>query len=170
MWRAASVVVVSSRCAHRCAAQQPASISRGTAAAADNFYISTSSSSHLRTLSSQRNRAADYLCVHVFVSVKLGTEEDFLEASLENARASSLEEGISRFDVIQQEDDPTKFVLVEVYKNEDAPSAHKGTNHYAQWRKRVEHMMAEPRKAIKYKNLFPATCDGWDYGAAANLE
>ncbi len=93
-----------------------------------------------------------------------------MQASLENARASSQEEGISRFDVIQQEDDPTQFVLVEVYKNADAPAAHKGTNHYAQWRKTVEHMMAEPRKAIKYKNLFPATCDGWDYCADAELE
>eukprot|EP00985_Skeletonema_marinoi_P032940 scaffold40046_cov161-Skeletonema_marinoi.AAC.2 len=171
MWRAASAL--SSRCAHRCAAQPiifannvgPSISRRGTNAAA----AAKHTSSHLRTFSSQSNQA-DYLCVHVFVSVKPGTEEDFMLASLENARASSLEEGIARFDVIQQEDDPSKFVLVEVYKNADAPAAHKGTNHYAQWRKTVEHMMAEPRKAIKYKNLFPATCDGWDYGADANLE
>ncbi len=155
MWRAASTL--SSRCAHR-AAQRPLITN---AAAAANY-----TSTNMRTFASQ----ADYLCVHVFVSVKPGTEEDFKQASLENARESSKEEGISRFDVIQQEDDATKFVLVEVYKNADAPAAHKGTNHYAQWRKTVEHMMAEPRKAIKYKNLFPATCDGWDYGADAELE
>lgn len=119
----------------------------------------------LRTFSSQdSNNEADYLCVHVFVSVKPGTEKEFLQASLENARASSQEDGIARFDVIQQIEDETKFMLIEVYKNEDAPAAHKGTNHYAEWRKRVEHMMAEPRKAIKYRNLFPATSAGWDYG------
>mmetsp|Transcript_11857 Transcript_11857/g.18214 ORF Transcript_11857/g.18214 Transcript_11857/m.18214 type:complete len:159 (+) Transcript_11857:46-522(+) len=158
MWRAASMI--SSRCAHR-VAQRPFVSRRDANAAANSTF------SHLlRTFSSQ----ADYLCVHVFVSVKPGTEEDFMQASLENARASSQEEGISRFDVIQQADDPTQFVLVEVYKNADAPAAHKGTNHYAQWRKTVEHMMAEPRKAIKYKNLFPATCDGWDYSADAELE
>ena len=117
-----------------------------------------------------RNNQADYLCIHVFVSVIPGKETDFLRASLENARASSKEEGIARFDVIQQEDDPTKFVLVEVYKNKDAPAAHKGTNHYAEWRKKVEHMMDEPRKAIRYKNMFPATSDGWDYGDDTILE
>eukprot|EP00986_Skeletonema_menzelii_P004251 scaffold1446_cov145-Skeletonema_menzelii.AAC.20 len=152
MWRAAL-----SRCAHRTVG--PSMSTSGPIYA----------SSHLRTFSSQNNQA-DYLCVHVFVSVKPGTEEDFKQASLANARASSLEEGIARFDVIQQEDDPKQFVLVEVYKNADAPAAHKGTNHYAEWRKRVEHMMAKPRHAIKYKNLFPATSDGWDYGADAKLE
>jgi len=119
---------------------------------------------------SSQDSPANYQCVHVFVSVKPGTESDFLKASLDNARASSLEPGIARFDVIQQEDDPTKFVLVEVYKNLDAPAAHKGTNHYLTWRKTVEHMMAEPRKAIKYKNFFPATAGGWDYGDGVPLE
>ena len=119
---------------------------------------------------SSRNFSANYSCVHVFVSVKPGTEDDFLQASLINARASSKEPGISRFDVIRQEDDATKFVLVEVYKNDDAPAAHKNTNHYAEWRKTVEHMMSEPRKAIKYKNVFPATQIGWDYGEDVPLE
>lgn len=120
-------------------------------------------SSSWRTFSSQGSSPASYQCVHVFVSVKPGTEDQFLAASLTNARESSLEQGIARFDVIQQEDDPTKFVLVEVYKNSEAPAAHKNTNHYLTWRKTVEHMMAEPRKAIKYKNLYPTTSGGWDY-------
>ena len=106
----------------------------------------------------------DYLAVHVFVSVKPGTEDAFKEASLANARASAKEEGISRFDIIQQIDDPTKFVLVEVYKDGDAPSKHKESAHYNTWREAVADMMAEPRSAIKYKNLFPATGEGWDYG------
>jgi autoinducer 2-degrading protein len=113
---------------------------------------------------------ANYLCVHVFVSVKPGFENEFLQASLANARASSLEPGIARFDVIQQQDDPTKFVLVEVYKDADAPAAHKETGHYLAWRDAVKDMMAEPRSAIKYNNLFPATSVGWDYGNGASLE
>ena len=119
-----------------------------------------------RTFSS----STKYLCVHVFVSVKPGCEDDFLTASLANARASSQEPGIARFDVIQQDDDPTKFVLIEVYKNNDASSAHKETKHYLSWRTTVENMMAEPRKAIKYKNIFPVTADGWDYGDGVKLE
>ena len=111
-----------------------------------------------------------YLCVHVFVSVKPGSENDFLAATLANARASSKEPGIARFDVIQQEDDPTKFVLVEVYKSADAPAAHRETEHYLTWRKTVEDMMAEPRKAIKFRNLFPHTAGGWDYGDGICLE
>ncbi|KAL3771071.1 hypothetical protein ACHAWU_006448 [Discostella pseudostelligera] len=125
----------------------------------------------IRNFSSQDNtQPASYQCVHVFISVKPGTEQEFLTASLANARASSQEPGIARFDVLQQDDDPTKFVLVEVYKTSDAPAAHKSTNHYLTWRDAVEHMMAEPRRAIKYKNQFPATVGGWDYGEGISLE
>lgn len=108
--------------------------------------------------------------VHVFVTCKPGTEEEFQTASLANARASSLEPGIARFDVIQQIDDPCKFVLVEVYKNEDAPAAHKETQHYLDWRDEVADMMAEPRSAIKFRNLFPVNGAGWDYGVGVDLE
>jgi quinol monooxygenase YgiN len=102
--------------------------------------------------------------------VKSGTEDAFKAASLANARESALEPGIARFDVIQQVDDPTKFVLVEVYKNEDAPLAHKETQHYNTWRETVADMMAEPRSAVKYKNLFPSTSYGWDYSKDSKLE
>ncbi len=119
---------------------------------------------------SSEGALANYQCVHVFVTVKPGCEGGFLSASLANARASSREPGIARFDVIQQEDDSKKFVLVEVYKNDRAPAAHKHTDHYLAWRAAVEDMMAEPRKAIKYKNLFPVTVGGWDYGDGVSLE
>ena len=98
------------------------------------------------------------------MTCKPGTEEQFKAASLANARASSKEEGIARFDVIQQIDDPCKFVLVEVYKNEEAPALHKETDHYKTWRETVADMMAVPRTNAKYKNLFPSTMTGWDYG------
>jgi len=108
--------------------------------------------------------------VHVFVTCKPGTEDAFKNASLANARASSNEPGIARFDVIQQMDDACKFVLVEVYKNGDAPAAHKETEHYNTWRETVAEMMAEPRSAIKYNNIFPGTADGWDYSDGPDLE
>ena len=79
----------------------------------------------------------------------------FKQASLENASNSVQEAGIARFDVIQQTDDPTRFILVEVYKSAEAPAAHKATSHYARWRDTVAEMMAEPRQGIKYTNLFP---------------
>ena len=91
--------------------------------------------------------------VHTHVKPKF--VEAFKQATLENASNSVQEAGIARFDVIQQEDDPTRFILVEVYKTAEAPAAHKATVHYARWRDTVAEMMAEPRQGIKYTNLFP---------------
>lgn len=98
--------------------------------------------------------------VHVFVHVKKEHVEAFKQASLENARESVKEAGIARFDVIQQQDDPTRFVLVEVYRTPDDPARHKETAHYAKWRDTVADMMAEPRSSIKYNNVFPDEA-GW---------
>ena len=93
--------------------------------------------------------------VHVHVKVKPDFVEDFKQATIENASKSIKEPGVARFDVIQQTDDLTKFVLVEVYKTADAPAAHKETVHYKRWRDAVMSMMAEPRQGIKYVNIFP---------------
>lgn len=101
------------------------------------------------------------LIVHVFVHVKPDCVAAFQAASLDNARHSIQEPGIARFDVIQQSDDPTRFVLVEVYRDADAPARHKETAHYARWRDAVAEMMAEPRASVKYVNRFPAD-SGWD--------
>ena len=91
--------------------------------------------------------------VHTHVKPKF--VEAFKQATLENASNSVQEAGIARFDVIQQEDDPTRFILVEGYKTAEAPAAHKATAHYARWRDTVAEMMAEPRQGVKYTNLFP---------------
>ena len=99
--------------------------------------------------------------VHVFVHVKPQNIEDFKAASLQNACESVKEPGVARFDVIQQKDDPTRFVLVEVYRTSDDPARHKETAHYQKWRDTVADMMAEPRSAIKYTNIFPDE-QGWD--------
>lgn len=98
---------------------------------------------------------------HVFVHVKEDQIEAFKAASIANARNSIKEPGVARFDVIQQQDDPTRFVLVEVYRTADDPAKHKETAHYAAWRDAVADMMAEPRTSIKYDNVFPDE-DGWE--------
>jgi autoinducer 2-degrading protein len=100
------------------------------------------------------------LIVHVHVRVKPEFIEAFREATLENARNSVREPGIARFDVLQREDDPTRFLLVEVYRNEQAPAAHKETAHYQTWRDAVAPMMAEPRSSVKYANIYPENT-GW---------
>ena len=100
------------------------------------------------------------LIVLVHVHVKPESVEAFVDASLENARNSIQEPGIARFDVIQQNDDPTRFILVEVYRTQDDPAKHKETAHYAKWRDTVAEMMAEPRSSVKYSNVFPGD-EGW---------
>ena len=101
------------------------------------------------------------LIVHVHVHVKPDRVEAFRAATLDNARSSVQEPGVARFDVIQQQEDPTRFVLVEVYRTTTDPARHKETAHYQRWRGAVADMMAEPRTGIKYTNVFPSE-QGWD--------
>lgn len=100
------------------------------------------------------------LVIHVHVHVKPDAVEAFKSATLANARASIQERGIARFDVIQQSDDPTRFVLVEVYRSVEATTAHKEAVHYATWRDAVAPLMAEPRRSVKFANVFPDDA-GW---------
>jgi autoinducer 2-degrading protein len=95
------------------------------------------------------------IVVHVHVHVKPEFVDRFRAASVQNARNSVQEPGIARFDVIQQGDDPTRFVLVEVYRTAEDPGRHKETSHYQVWRDTVAEMMAEPRTSVRYANAYP---------------
>ena len=101
------------------------------------------------------------LVVHVHARVRPERVEDFLAATLVNARASLAEPGVLRFDVIQDRPDRAHVVLVEVYRDADAPAAHKLTPHYAAWRDAVAEMMAEPRVSTSFDAVFPAGSEGW---------
>ena len=100
------------------------------------------------------------LIVQVHVHVKPEFIEAFRTATIDNARHSVQESGIARFDVLQQQDDPSRFLLVEVYRTMEATAAHKETEHYKRWRDTVAEMMAEPRSSVKYSNVCPAD-EGW---------
>ena len=102
------------------------------------------------------------LIVHVHVRVRPDAVAAFEAATRENARHSTQEPGVVRFDVLQQEDDPTAFLLVEIYRTPDDPAQHKETAHYAAWRDAVAAMMAEPRRSVKYRALVP-DASGWEY-------
>ncbi|MBZ5724059.1 MAG: antibiotic biosynthesis monooxygenase [Acidobacteriia bacterium] len=103
------------------------------------------------------------LIVHVHIHVKPEQIDAFQKAAIENARHSVKEPGVARFDVIQQADDPTRFLLLEVYRNLEATVKHKETAHYQAWAAQVTDMLAEPRTRVTYHNVFPADY-GW-YGA-----
>ncbi len=104
------------------------------------------------------------LIVHVFVHVKPDKVEAFKTVTTENAHNSIIEPGIARFDVIQQQDDPTRFILVEIYRTAEDPGRHKETAHYKKWRDTVADMMAESRTSVKYTNVYPDdTGWGWSH-------
>lgn len=91
----------------------------------------------------------------IYCHIKPEFIEAFKEATVENARNSIQEAGIACFDVIQQADDPTRFVLYEAYRSEDAPAKHRETAHYLKWRDTTIDMMAEPRVPVRYSNIYP---------------
>jgi autoinducer 2-degrading protein len=97
--------------------------------------------------------------VHVFIHVKPECIEDFKAATLANVQESLREDGIARFDFVEQLDDPNRFVLVEAYRQPEDAVKHKKTAHYAVWRDTVEPMMAEPRSSVKYSNIAPENPD-----------
>jgi quinol monooxygenase YgiN len=98
----------------------------------------------------------DVMLVYVVeVHVLADSVEEFKEAILENARNSLQESGVVRFDVLQMDDDPSRFLLIEVYRDADGPARHKETAHYLAWKQKAEAWMAEPRKGIRFHNLFP---------------
>lgn len=98
--------------------------------------------------------------VHVFVHVKADAIDGFKRATIANATESLKEPGVARFDVVQRQDDPARFVLVEVYRTAADPARHKETPHYRTWRDTVAEMMAEPRSSIQYDGVFPDDT-GW---------
>lgn len=93
--------------------------------------------------------------VLVFIQVKPGCVDQFIHETQLNAANSIKEPGIERFDVLQDPDDPHQFLLVEVYRNQDAPAKHKETAHYQRWKTEVEDLMAIPRTKHVYRNIFP---------------
>jgi (4S)-4-hydroxy-5-phosphonooxypentane-2,3-dione isomerase len=115
--------------------------------------------SHELDVLKKHEGAATMLIVHVYVRVKVGFFEAFKEATSQNAVQSLCEPGIVRFDVIQQLEDQSRFVLVEVYRTAEAALEHKNTPHYAIWRDAVAEMMAEPRTSIRYSEVFPCAED-----------
>src|SRR5687767_14196792 len=100
--------------------------------------------------SPNRAKGNPMLIVHVHVRVKPDCIEAFRLATIENAEQSIREPGIARFELAQQTDDPTRFVLVEAYRTAEAPAQHKETSHYQKWRDTVAPMMAEPRASVKF--------------------
>lgn len=96
-----------------------------------------------------------FLAVHVQLRVQPEHVELFKQASLENAAASRREAGIASFDLAQDREDPTRFVLVEVYRSDDAPAVHKQTAHYEKWRQTVEPILAEPRTRRSFDVIEP---------------
>jgi quinol monooxygenase YgiN len=96
------------------------------------------------------------LIQQVFIHVKPESLNAFLEATKENSRNSVQEPGCVRFDILQQQDDPTRVVLLEIYKGPSDLDHHRTTSHFLKWRETVPDMFAEPRYSIQFHNVYPA--------------
>ncbi len=94
--------------------------------------------------------------LHVHAHVKPEFIDAFKQATVENAAASLKEEGVARFDFVQQSDDASRFALIEVYRDAGAQAKHKETAHYKKWAAAVAEMLAEPRARNTYSNVFPS--------------
>ena len=92
--------------------------------------------------------------VHVLVKAKF--VDAFIDACRINHESSVREPGNRRFDILQDAVDPRRFILYEAYSTADEAAAHKSTAHYLQWRETVAEMMAEPRRGVAYRGLFPS--------------
>jgi len=98
--------------------------------------------------------------VSVTVFVKEECVDSFIEATLDNARNTRNEAGNLRFDVSQSEDDPTRFLLYEVYADKDGFVAHQQTEHYLRWKETVAEWMAQPRQGVKHASIFYGDGEG----------
>jgi len=92
------------------------------------------------------------VCVTIFV--KGESVQAFIDATLDNARNTRREPGNVRFDVLQAEDDPARFMLYEAYQTKDDFARHQQTAHYLRWKQTVADWMAQPRQGIKHKSVF----------------
>ena len=97
--------------------------------------------------------------LHVYVHVKPEHLEEFKVATMENAAKSRLEPGVARFDVIQQADDPTRWVLMEAYRSAEGHARHKETEHYIAWNAKVAGWLFEPRTRTVFHNVSPPDQD-----------
>ncbi len=97
----------------------------------------------------------------VSVQVKPGCEDDFITATKFNHKEARKEKGNLRFDVLQSEEDPCKFMLYEIYRSDEAVRAHKETQHYKDWREKVAPWMARDRKGEKFLPLYPRAEEEW---------
>ncbi len=99
--------------------------------------------------------------IQVYVRVKEPDIDAFISATIKNAGSSIKEPGVVRFDLMQESDDPQAFLLTEIYQNDEAPLAHKRTDHYHIWRETVADMMQQPRKGVKYTAIYPVNVKQW---------
>ena len=92
--------------------------------------------------------------VSVTIFVKPEFVEQFIEATLDNARNTRREAGNVRFDVLQAEEDPTRFLLYEAYKTKEDFPKHHQTAHYQRWKETVADWMAQPRVGVRHQAVF----------------
>ena len=89
--------------------------------------------------------------VHVFV--KPESLDDFMDLILMDQEGTLAETGCVRFDIVRSTDDPTEFLIWEVYLDEEAAAFHKTTPHYAAFKERMPALASKDRFADRYDGV-----------------
>ena len=79
--------------------------------------------------------------------------QDFKKATLENQKNSRQEPGVIHFNFHQGADDPTRFVLYEMFESDDAFEYHKTTPHFNKWLPAVQDWFVKPRDLALYREV-----------------
>ena len=93
----------------------------------------------------------------VTIQVKPEHVAEFKEIARYDAEHSEHDEaGCLRFDVIQDKDDPHRFYLYEVYRDEAALEAHRQTPHFKHYLEKSQGWLAAPPERRYGRNLVPS--------------
>jgi len=132
---------------------------RGALSASEERPVESSHENVLLGGQLKRREIMNVTCVTVFV--KEEHIDDFIEATIPNHEGALEEPGNVRFDVLQSVDDPSRFMLYEVYETDEAAAAHKQTKHYLRWRETVSGWMAKPRQGSTHRVIRPTERGRW---------
>jgi quinol monooxygenase YgiN len=93
--------------------------------------------------------------ITVIIQIKVHPEQvdAFKALTLPNAKERVQSAGNLRFEVYQQEDKPTQFVMVEVFRSQAEIDAYYATKSYREWHAATAPMVAE-MTGSDYRQLF----------------
>ena len=86
------------------------------------------------------------IIIHAFIKVKPESKQQFLRAADKVMEGSKAEEGNISYHLYEDVKDPSTFVMVEEWKDKDATTFHRETEHYKAFGKEIKEHLAKPNE------------------------